>query len=118
LSTLRRDRHRPGSFPLGARSVERAAGAPHRARGTHRSARAADERAEIHDRLIEVVGAPRRQRRLRQRPQARGAPATSAGPEHAREDARGVGIENRGILPERERGDGAGGIAADPGELS
>src|SRR5262245_12183209 len=95
---------RPGSA-RGTDSRKRRAEAPHRTRRATRPPWRAPRRAEIHERLIEVVSAPAGHERLSQRPQ----PGFAAQPlepsrpeEHAAEHAAHIRIEHGRIPPERE----------------
>src|SRR5215470_18254307 len=109
---------RPGSARRAERR-ERRAEAPHGTRRAVGTPRRAPRRAEIHERLVEVVSAPSRHERLRQRPQPRLAAQTlePARPkEHAAEHPAYVRIEHGRIPTECERQHRAGGIPPDAGQ--
>src|SRR5947208_17020444 len=81
-----------------------------------RLARDADGCAEVHQRLVEIEDVLPRDERLRDRPQVflhRVRFRIASEHEHAKQDPRDVGIDNRGALAEREAADGAGCVRAD-----
>src|SRR5437016_4546220 len=88
----------------------------HRANEAFWIPRDADHRTEVHERLIEVEHVPRRHERFRDRPEVplhRMALGIAGADEDAEENARDVGVENRGALAKRKAPDRAGGVRAD-----
>src|SRR5262249_38373 len=109
---------RPGSARRAERR-ERRAEAPHGTRRAVGTPRRAPRRAEIHERLVEVVSAPSRQRGWRQppRPPLAANPLGPAGPEDpTAEPPAYVRIEPGRTPTERERQHRAGGIPPDTGQ--
>src|SRR5262245_32047486 len=93
----------------------------HRAESAARLARCAPRRAEIHERLVEVVAPPARDERGGQVPENAlsahaGEPARTE--EHAAQNAPHVGVEYRRVAAVREGQDRAGRVAADAGHAA
>jgi hypothetical protein len=92
-----------------------------RAKAAEWLARHADHGAEVHQRLVVVARAPRRQVRCCQLPEfslTRGAVGEFSEVEDTREDAASVCVESRLIPPKAYGGDGSCSVASDAGQAA
>ncbi len=104
---------------LGRPARGRAAGGAERARPATRRARRADERAELHEGLVEVARIPRRHERPGKRPdpcERRGRLRVEAQRPEAAEDAHDVAVHDGLGDAVRDRGDRGGRVRAHAGQ--